>query len=278
MNEVAQRPTFEIREIPAAELARHAGCLAEIWRGALDGVVVRGLFPAEQMRAVEERLARRDPPFFVFPAAEPRFLRDKHLYGMTLVVSDRRRDEYFDVAESFRRDCRTLFLEGADFEGLMREIFVALSGGWPAELPCDPRGRAYTPATIRILPEGSQIELHCDNNLAQHPSYDHLRSLAGIDDQLSYFVTLSAPDSGGELILYGRQWQGEEGAHEYGQSDDLVEDRPALAVHLDPGDLVLFAGGRIYHRVSPVRGPRPRRTIGGFLASSLQDQRIYFWS
>jgi hypothetical protein len=42
--------------------------------------------------------------------------------------------------------------------------------------------------------------------------------------------------------------------------------------------MLLFDGGRYYHRVSKVIGRSPRRTIGGFLGFSRQRDRVYYWS
>jgi len=45
-----------------------------------------------------------------------------------------------------------------------------------------------------------------------------------------------------------------------------------------PGDLLVFDGGRYYHRVSPGAGAHPRRTIGGFLAFAKDGRSLRYWS
>ena len=44
-----------------------------------------------------------------------------------------------------------------------------------------------------------------------------------------------------------------------------------------PGDLLIFDGGRNAHEVLPVRGPRSRWTIGGFLGWT-QDGAVLAWA
>ena len=45
-----------------------------------------------------------------------------------------------------------------------------------------------------------------------------------------------------------------------------------------PGDMLIFDGGRYFHRVSKVEGVLPRRTVGGFVGFSQNHDRLYYWS
>jgi hypothetical protein len=108
---------------------------------------------------------------------------------------------------------------------------------------------------------------------------------------LSYFVTLSVPDGGGELIVYALEW---DDTAPYAPSTTttappsvydsshfnfmLMERFEKTPFRPGPGDLLIFDGGRYYHRVSQTQGDRPRRTIGGFLAFSKARDLIYYWS
>jgi hypothetical protein len=46
----------------------------------------------------------------------------------------------------------------------------------------------------------------------------------------------------------------------------------------EEGDLLLFAGGNIWHRVLTVQGNKSRITIGGFIAETNMPGRYYIWS
>ena len=46
----------------------------------------------------------------------------------------------------------------------------------------------------------------------------------------------------------------------------------------EPGDLLIFYGGRIWHRVEPILGSKPRITLGGFINFSDDDKKCFYWS
>ncbi len=47
---------------------------------------------------------------------------------------------------------------------------------------------------------------------------------------------------------------------------------------LKEGDLIIFAGGEIWHEITQIEGRKNRITIGGFMAPSLNRQKWYVWS
>ncbi|MCC5669184.1 2OG-Fe(II) oxygenase [Nostoc sp. CHAB 5784] len=204
--------------------------------------------------------------------------------------------EYFAIAAVFRQACRTLFQENLDFEERVESIFRSLCGGLPVKLPIGPEGQTYTPATIRVLPEGYQIPVHVGNDFRDMPSSNHLRTLIDISDQLSYFIVLSAPEAGGELEVYNVEWTPKKASNstttsvsetDYALTQDnymlevkswFQSPQESVAFAPRPGDMVLFNGGTYYHRVTPVVGHRPRITIGGFLSFSKEHDGVYYWS
>jgi hypothetical protein len=50
-----------------------------------------------------------------------------------------------------------------------------------------------------------------------------------------------------------------------------------FAVALEAGDLIVFDGGRHYHRVLPNQGESRRWTIGGFLSLSRAGTESWVW-
>ena len=87
-------------------------------------------------------------------------------------------------------------------------------------------------------------------------------------EQLSFFSPIALPEAGGELVVYHLDFHDpSRPLNEQGTLDNdvVLETVSNEVVHLSPGDLVVFAGGRWYHRVSVVQGDHIRRTIGGFL-------------
>jgi hapalindole-type alkaloid chlorinase len=260
------------------DLVRHPDVLREMYAGRFGGLVVRDVYDKGFMARLVTELAE----------AEARFPRTSfperfraHFYGRCLDGSDPELQEYLADADAFRRQSEMLFRGGAPFEARMEELFGAMAGGRRVELPRFRDGRAYTPATIRILLEGGQIGTHCGNEAATRPAYTHLNTMIDRGDQLSYFLTLQEPIAGGELIVYSLKWTDiDESRLVDGRSEvnHLLHEAQWFPVPTTAGDLLLFDGGRYFHRVAKVEGPRLRWTMGGFLMFDRSGERVLYWS
>lgn len=285
-------PLFHILDIDAADLGRHPSTILDVRERRLDGVIVRGALSPETVAMVVDRLERRDPPLrrTMFPGY-PEDDASPHVLGRAIVSCPSDLVDYFANAADFRSSVRTLFQGSPDFEGRMEFLFSALAGGRPVSVPAGPDETTYTPATIRVLPDGHEIGVHVGNAFLRLPQAKHLSTIIEVADQLSYFIPLSAPEAGGELVVYALEWSDVEAfAPEPGKAvGDGVYDASGGAVPIielcdkavvrpGEGDLLLFDGGRYYHRVTPVKGSRPRRTIGGFLAFTRDHAALRYWS
>jgi len=58
----------------------------------------------------------------------------------------------------------------------------------------------------------------------------------------------------------------------------IIKDLINLKLRPQPGDLLMFYGGYIWHRVEDIEGNTPRITLGGFLNFSKDDKELYYWS
>lgn len=280
----ADQPLYTFVDIPADALSQHHDVLQRIHDKQLDGVIVRGLVPPELLKAIIAKVEASDLPRLDLPDVEAH-KEAPHTYGEAIVSAQCDLVEYFDLAATLRSQCKTLLADTIDLEELFRQTFVSLSGGAAVEVPQGPAGQTYCPITFRNLPEGHGIGVHVGNGFLEMPQAQHLASLVNDVDQISFFLTLSAPEGGGELVVYSLEHADVAGSgFATGYQADangggLVEilcDKTAFKPR--PGDLLIFDGGRYYHRVSPTEGPEPRRTVGGFLAWSRAHDRIYFWS
>jgi hapalindole-type alkaloid chlorinase len=286
-------PLFDFLDIDAADLARHPSAVLDIRERRLDGVIVRGAFGPETVARVVGGLERGEPPFRCATSrGHPEDAASSHVLGPALASCTPDLVEYFAGAAEFRRSVRALFQGAPDFEGRMEFLFSALAGGRPVSVPAGPDDdTTYTPATFRVLPDGHGIGVHVGHAFLRLPQAKHLSTLLEVSDQLSYFIPLSVPELGGELVVYALERSDVEAtAPEPGEAaGDRVDDatgEAAANVELcdeavfrpGEGDLVLFDGGRYYHRVTPVKGPRPWRAIGGFLAFTRDHTALRYWS
>jgi len=144
--------------------------------------------------------------------------------------------------------------------------------------------------TFRYLyPNKGGLYVHSGNYFQEQNEffYSMLEEDIDMDNQLSYFIVLQNAEQGGELTLYDLIW-------EKGQIKDtplnnefvldkegkkiIIKDLINLKLRPQPGDLLMFYGGYIWHRVEDIEGNTPRITLGGFLNFSKDDQELYYWS
>jgi hypothetical protein len=256
------------------DLDGYADAVARIYAGEVDGLTIRGVFTPEEVAEAVQRLEGHRDEFVDHGTVA--------MFGTAIVGSDDERTLYHDTAPAMTEALEELFPTG--FRSRIEEMLVRVGGGRRPRVPEDGPGRTYVPATIRVLPPGAGvIHAHTANEFCNvWPAYEHLRRTARMWNSLSYFVTAQAPDAGGGLQLYDLDW------------DDTPEDVLALAmgperdaalarfedrvVEPGAGDVVLFTGGRIWHRVEPVRGSTARVTVGGFVAESTEADEVIYWS
>jgi len=97
------------------------------------------------------------------------------------------------------------------------------------------------------------------------------------------WVMTLKPDAGGELALFDLVWpkspESVVGAEQLSNEErnDVLENLKTMNIQPRAGDMILFAGGRIWHRVKDVEGENNRTTIGGFATLSKDEKEIIMW-
>ena len=282
---------FDIQSCSIDELPSFRGAIDDMLGDGLDGLIVRGAFPAgvaaravDRLAGPDEDLVRCEVPVrdLIYRAREDDVLRANppYLVCRDLISSPLDQVDYFDSARRFRRGCRRLFDGGPDFQERVEAVLAVLGGGRPVDVPRGPAGQPYAHATVRIWPTGHAIGTHCGLEILTVPGFAPLQDMIDVSGQLSYFSLLQAPASGGVLALHDvRVADLDDQRRVLGVPMELVAAlRPSTPIHLDPGDLLVFDGGRIFHRVGEI-GPGPNRvTIGGFVALDRGRQRVMYWS
>jgi hypothetical protein len=268
---------LEMLEIDASEVRRSPDLIDRILRREIFGVMVRGVFRAEQLARVVERIQTGGKlnrlPSDTFRGCT---------FGRVLRMADGRLEEYFDTARQIGPALRDAFGEGDGYEERLREIVGALGGGRKVRVPAV-GDRTYAPATVRVLDPGGTIFLHCGNETHAFPVLHELTQLIDPAGEISTLMPLALPETGGELEVYDvcfgdplmdelDKSLGREKAHLGLGGRRCVRVRPGV------GDLALFEEGRHYHRVSEVGGERSRWTMGGFIAPARDSSSIYYWS
>jgi hypothetical protein len=273
------RPVLDFEFIDAADVHRYPDALREIYRAERGGLVVRGVYSKEEMAEVVSRLesGQNDFPTMVLPPTQK-----SSFFGLCLEGNDPTLQSYLAAAERFREQTVKVFAGMEPFESRMERLFACLAGGRRVELARFTDGRAYTPATIRILPVGSQLATHCGNEMFLRPSYGHLNSIVDNYDQISYFLTLQEPEEGGELIIYDLKWAEVGPEHilpdQRSNVGSLLADSQWMAVRPSAGDVLMFDGGRWLHRVDWIKGSRTRWTMGGFMMFDPPGETLFYFA
>jgi len=150
-------------------------------------------------------------------------------------------------------------------------------------------GSKMLPVTIRVFQPGRGGAFpHCHNTYDEdlHPEFvNHFSGLMKMKHQLSFFISVNKPEKGGELTLLNiehRDANRKQSDFDILKSDGSVFDTTIEEnknkIQLDEGDLIIFAGGDIWHQVEDIEGAKNRVTIGGFGTFSLDNSIFYIWS
>lgn len=289
--QIPGKALFNFLDIHVSEIQQHKNAIqAMMFDRKFEGMIIREVFPRDTVDRVNQILEQEDAGIerILFPDPSE---KDAYLLGQALISSNPDLQEYFAHAAAFRKQCRLLFQGKPDFETQIESVFQHLSGGLPVKIPTGPQGQTYASATIRVLPEGREIGIHVGNEFLHLVQANHLQTMVDLTDQISFFIPLSVPQAGGELVVYSLEYDDvapflPKDRHKNGgktyrtgtKAFELVERYPSMTFTPGPGDMLIFDGGRYYHRVSPIIGKRPRRTIGGFLSLSREHDAVYYWS
>jgi hypothetical protein len=96
---------------------------------------------------------------------------------------------------------------------------------------------------------------------------------------------LLKPESGGEMTIFDvtrteavKKIDDLQLESRQGEILDIEKNVDHIKLQIDEGDLLIFDGGTIWHRVEMVRGNKHRITLGGFIGFTADRKEIYYWS
>lgn len=189
-------------------------------------------------------------------------------------------NSYLDANDQYRNMIDKLCGEQFQPQQAIETILSKISGGRRVEVPGTGNQRDYATYTVRLLHDGQGIGVHHDNHFSL-PVYAELAAQASTETALSFITPLSVPQTGGELVVYALTLDNpDKPMLPNGRWDPVKVAERYHHVELAPeiGDLVVFASGRLLHQVTPVVGPVPRITMGGFLSFDRDWKKVWYWS
>lgn len=197
-------------------------------------------------------------------------------------------EDYFNVSEKFISNFPAKF--GVNITQKLIDVFSNITNAPPIFIPNDNDQRPYVPFTFReLFPGEGCLKAHCENLFFQEfPSFfSKINTFSTLENQLSFFIVLQKPQIGGELTLFDIIWNekqkrpnDDEIILENGTTHKFENDIALKRDYINPevGSLVVFTGGKIWHRVEKVKLAPSRITLGGFLSFSHDGQKLYTWS
>jgi hypothetical protein len=257
--------------------------VGDLVRGGLDVLLVRGAFDGAKLAPVVQALGGESYGLHVSrenhpgASAEPMRVFGDPLWTSYAEPHGPPRERYFANAQTWRTVARKLMPPDMDYEAFLAQTLGAVARGRRVEVARAPDGRAYGTSTFRFCPPGNGTPFHIDNYFDEVPGYSHLQSLMDLTFPISFFGMMSAPEKGGDLEVFELRFNDPRAARDAHIGKDPSGLRSQV-FSMDTGDLVVFASGRFWHRISRVEGPSPRWTIGGMLGVSRDDHTVFYWA
>lgn len=268
---------FNFIETEIGSMDKYPTLINDIFERRVDGVVVRDFFGKEELERINKNINSKQAQ-----VVTPQTFG--HVIGTTLTQSKPDLSDYLEKSEIFKSELQEI-LE-FDFEERFSKFLESISKNIKAHVP-EHNGKKYTPATLRIMNTGHPMTVHVGLEfLDKFEETQHIAAMIDSTFQFSFFVVINQPEDGGELVLYNVRWPNSPEKMFNNGNYLTVEQRLPLVNTLDQmiikpklGSLILFNGGNIWHRVSEIKGPKQRITLGGFMGISREGgDKIYYWS
>ena len=288
---------YDYRTITVDEIPNYPNAIEDLYNRKYDGLLIKNVLSqkeVEQVKANLDNLPKDQlspmPEGFAWPIVFAQLVRHNPGEPEKNVTAEDFHN-YFNMCTETPARFKEIF--GWDFKERVDQILSAFGGGRKVGNPPGLDGvGSYNFTTVRCYNPGvGNIRIHCGNYFQQEfpEFYKHLSEHVKIKDQLSYFMVVQKPEIGGELALYDLEWVDGQTKDDPAEEnivncpDGTIIDRRSKNLRRrfiapEAGDMILFAGGQIWHSVEDVKGNTPRITMGGFLSFSHDGKEICYWS
>lgn len=279
------------------ELCQQNAALWELYTNEKDGFLIKNFLSEEEVDTIMNNFnkALNDSPAhtsvgFTYPPVFAEFSSRLKNSDEEVIITEKKK--YFEKTGNFNEN---FFKEyNVDVKVRIENLFTAIADGREVKIAETADGSGNYPfGTFRYLvPDKGLMTVHCGNYFGKTfgEFYKDLTRKVAVKNQMSYFIMLNEPEQGGELTLFNFRWKDGQTKVDNMEDNEIiqpdgskmyVEDNPNIIkdkIKPKKGDMILFQGGNIWHRVETVRGLKPRITLGGFIGVSIDKTKIYYWS
>lgn len=264
-----------------------SGVLKDLLNGKITGVLFQNFMSSAEISLMKDKVKNIDKSkktiinngFTSYPISFAQFTQMKSAHKMTI-------EEYVEIAADALENQEENF--GLNFTKRLFD-FLSLQEEFKNIGPIVNKeyNKPLVPFNLRELSAGEgELIIHCENLFFdEFPNFFNWLKLMDIkENKLSYFLTIQEAEKGGELACYDMFWE----EVKVRKSPEVLLDVNEIEININDvkknyikpkeGDLLLFAGGDIWHRVEKIEGSKSRITIGGFIAESLNSSEYYVWA
>jgi hypothetical protein len=288
MRELGKKDGFNFLEINESDLIinSQSSLISKIKNKELDGIILKKVLTKDEVKESLGFLEKLDvedlmttPSGTIFP--KPFAIINKDEPNKT--------SEYFESIKRLERhsekDTSILILFNK-----LKSALEKIGFDFKVEQAINKvRNEKVNYGTYRVLEtKKGGLYVHCGNYFQNQSLYYYsLLKDVSRENQLSFFIMLQNTEEGGELTLYNIYWdqveqkdnpQNNEYLLDKENNKVYIKDYEYLKLKPEEGDLLVFSGGRIWHRVEDILGKSDRVTFGGFLNFSTDLKSLYFWS
>lgn len=286
---------FDWKYLEMDDLDLFPNAVDEIYNQQYVGIIIKNVLSLEEIDKIKNGINnipvdKRIPTGVGF--SYPRHFAQLVRPSKGNEINDATLQEYFKECEILSDDLKSKFAVDLHFK--LNQIFSKISGGKEVAVAKGNEGDgrfAFGALRVNYSNQGF-ISVHCGNYFQQEfpQFYTHLEKQVKVKDQLSYFFTIENAEIGGELTLFDALW--EDGQSKKNAGDDSgfflkngeFSDTSANSklkrqkIKPNAGDLLIFSGGPIWHKVEKVEGNKDRITFGGFLAFNHSKDKLIYWT
>ena len=283
---IGERIFFNFIEVPFDKLSESGDLIKKLKTGEIHGFVLKNLFSKDEiaaiLQAIEKPLekdAMNTPSGKMFPAP-----------FAIITNSGERLDAYYESIKTIHD-----LMDEVPAVQLVRDrieqFFRSVGKDYKVSVPINKvKGIPVSEGCFRVFyKDRGGLFVHCGNLFQQQSEYYYslLSNDIDMNDQLSFFFNLQNTEVGGELTIYDMLWKDVIGKATPDENDSVIDakgntiylkDVEQFTVKPQPGDILVFAGGPIWHRVENIKGDTPRITYGGFVNFSNDGKEIFYWS
>ena len=288
---------YNFQTITLDELLKRGDTIYDLYTNKNDGYLIKNFLTEAEVDAIMSNFpkAENDSPAhtavgFTYPPVFAEF--SNRIRQEDEAQKQRSIINYFEKTSLFNSEFKKNF--GVDVKARFENFFKAISGNRDIVVAEGMGGKGHYPfSTFRYLtPDKGLMSVHCGNYFGKtfEDFYKDLTKKVAVENQMSFFIMLQEPEAGGELSLFNFRWKNGQTKSNPSEDNEIIQpDGSKMYVEEDPaiikdkiapkkGDMILFQGGNIWHRVETVRGNIPRITFGGFIGISIDQQKFYYWS